>query len=43
MVEKILVVDDEISLQETLSYNLKRQGYEVESVGDGLAELNRIY
>ena len=35
MVEKILVVDDEISLQETLSYNLKRQGYEVESVGDG--------
>ena len=39
MVEKILVVDDEISLQETLSYNLKRQGYEVETVGDGPAAL----
>jgi len=35
MPEKILVVDDEISLQETLSYNLKRQGYEVEIAGDG--------
>jgi DNA-binding response OmpR family regulator len=35
MPERILVVDDEISLQETLSYNLKRQGYEVETVGDG--------
>jgi len=39
MPEKILVVDDEISLQETLSYNLKRQGYEVETVGDGPSAL----
>jgi DNA-binding response OmpR family regulator len=39
MPEKILVVDDEISLQETLSYNLKRQGYEVEAVGDGPSAL----
>ena len=32
---KILVVDDEISLRETLTYNLERQGYLVEAVGDG--------
>ena len=36
MVEKILVVDDEISLQETLDYNLKKQGYEVVTTGDGM-------
>lgn len=35
MAEKILVVDDEISLQETLAYNLKKQGYEVFTSGDG--------
>jgi DNA-binding response OmpR family regulator len=35
MSEKILVVDDEISLQETLDYNLKKQGYEVKTTGDG--------
>ncbi len=39
MPEKILVVEDEISLQETLVYNLTRQGYEVEAVGDGNAAL----
>ncbi|MHC1784024.1 MAG: response regulator [Anaerolineaceae bacterium] len=39
MGEKILVVEDEISLQETLAYNLKKQGYEVEAVGDGLQAL----
>ena len=39
MAEKILVVEDEITLQETLAYNLKRQGYEVETVGDGPAAL----
>ncbi len=37
MSEKILVVEDELSLQETLAYNLTRQGYSVESVGDGLS------
>jgi DNA-binding response OmpR family regulator len=37
MPEKILVVDDELTLQETLPYNLLRQGYEVETVGDGIA------
>ena len=39
MSEKILVVEDELTLQETLAYNLKRQGYDVETVGDGLAAL----
>jgi DNA-binding response OmpR family regulator len=37
--EKILIVEDELTLQETLAYNLKRQGYEVETAGDGLAAL----
>jgi DNA-binding response OmpR family regulator len=35
MVDKILVVEDEIALQETLAYNLIRQGYEVKTCGDG--------
>jgi DNA-binding response OmpR family regulator len=39
MVEKILIVEDEVTLQETLAYNLKRQGYEVEVAGDGAAAL----
>lgn len=33
--KKILVVEDERSLQETLKYNLEKQGYEVEVSGDG--------
>lgn len=33
----ILVVEDEISLRETLIYNLRKQGYLVEAVGDGRA------
>lgn len=41
MADKILVVEDEVSLQETLAYNLKKQGYEVEAVGDGLAALDK--
>jgi DNA-binding response OmpR family regulator len=39
MTEKILVVDDEISLQETLAYNLKKQGYDVETTGNGTEAL----
>lgn len=35
MTEKILVVDDEIALQETLAYSLKKEGYSVEVAGDG--------
>jgi len=37
MVERILVVEDETTLQETLVYNLKRHGYTVAALGDGLA------
>ena len=39
MAEKILVVEDELTLQETLAYNLKRQGYEVETASDGPSAL----
>jgi DNA-binding response OmpR family regulator len=39
MPEKILVVEDEPTLQETLAYNLTRQGYSVETASDGLAAL----
>ena len=39
MTEKILVVEDEPTLQETIAYNLKKQGYDVEIVGDGRAAL----
>jgi DNA-binding response OmpR family regulator len=39
MPESILVVEDEPSLQETLAYNLKKEGYKVEAVGDGLLAL----
>jgi len=35
MKEKILVVEDDPTLQETLAYNLKRQGYEVTTTEDG--------
>jgi DNA-binding response OmpR family regulator len=35
MPEKILVVEDEPSLQETLVYNLEKQGYAVEAAWDG--------
>lgn len=38
--ETILIVEDEPALQETLYYNLERQGYEVEAVGDGQAALD---
>lgn len=33
----ILVVEDEISLREALSYNLAREDYTVEAVGDGVS------
>ena len=35
MTDKVLVIEDEPALQETLAYNLTRQGYEVITVGDG--------
>jgi DNA-binding response OmpR family regulator len=39
MAESILIVEDEPSLQETLVYNLEKQGYTVEAAGDGRAAL----
>lgn len=35
MVEKILVIEDELALNETLIYNLERQGFEVHAAMDG--------
>jgi DNA-binding response OmpR family regulator len=35
MAEKILIVEDELTLQETLAYNLKHQGYDVVTASDG--------
>jgi DNA-binding response OmpR family regulator len=37
MAEKVLVVEDELVLRETLTYNLRKQGYEVDAVADGNA------
>ena len=39
MATKILVVEDDKTLQETLEYNLKRQGYEVVVTGNGRSAL----
>jgi DNA-binding response OmpR family regulator len=36
---KVLIVEDELTLRETLEYNLTRQGYEVSSAADGLTGL----
>jgi DNA-binding response OmpR family regulator len=41
MVEKIMVVEDELTLQETLAYNLKHQGYEVITSGNGLEAIKK--
>jgi len=39
MSETILIVEDELALRETLSYNLKKDGFTVEAVGDGRTAL----
>jgi len=39
MPEIILVVEDEPALRDTLTYNLKKDGFSVEAVGDGSAAL----
>jgi DNA-binding response OmpR family regulator len=39
MPDKILIVEDEPALQETLAYNLARQGYLTETAADGPAAL----
>jgi len=42
MPETILLVEDEPSLQETLAYNLQKQGYLVETSGDGRSALDKV-
>ncbi len=39
MTATILVVEDDDTLQETLAYNLRKEGYLVETAGDGLTAL----
>jgi len=39
MAETILVVEDEPALRDTLTYNLKKDGFTVEAVGDGRSAL----
>ncbi len=41
MAEKILIVEDELTLQETLAYNLKKQGYLVECANDGQSAIDK--
>jgi DNA-binding response OmpR family regulator len=40
MPETILVVEDEPALRDTLTYNLKKDGFDVEAVGDGRLALD---
>jgi DNA-binding response OmpR family regulator len=39
MGEKVLVVEDDAALREMLTYNLTRQGYQIQSAGDGFQAL----
>jgi two-component system OmpR family response regulator len=41
-VARILVVDDEVNLREVVGYALRRDGHQVEAVGDGEAALARV-
>jgi DNA-binding response OmpR family regulator len=38
---KIIIVEDDTTLQETISYNLAREGYTVEAVGDGQSAVDK--
>ena len=40
--KKILVVDDESAILQTLRFNLERSGYAVVTAGDGRSASNRI-
>lgn len=42
MFEKILVVDDEISISDIIEYNLKKDGYETKAAHDGRECLNMV-
>lgn len=39
---KVLLVDDEEDIQEFLSYNLKKEGFEVQTASNGLEALDRL-
>ncbi len=39
---RVLVVDDEPSLAQTVSYTLRREGFDVQTVGDGLAAVDAV-
>ena len=41
MADKILIVEDELTLQETLAYNLKHQGYSVDTASDGKSAIEK--
>jgi phosphate regulon transcriptional regulator PhoB len=41
-IKKVLVVDDEPDIVELVSYNLKKEGFEVSSASDGEEALNRL-
>lgn len=43
MVRKILVVDDEVVLTETIAYNLEQEGYQVITAADGSSALNAVH
>ena len=43
MPEKILLVEDDLTLQETLAYNLKHQEYEVDTADDGQTAINKVH
>ena len=40
MAQKILVVEDETILRETLAYNFTKEGYSVEQAADGPAAID---
>ncbi|MCW5873696.1 MAG: response regulator transcription factor [Anaerolineales bacterium] len=42
MPHKVLVVEDDAAIREALSYNLGREGYQVDSVADGAAALAAV-
>lgn len=43
MARKILVVDDEAVLADTIAYNLEQEGYQVITAADGTSALNAVH
>ncbi|MDR0350230.1 MAG: response regulator, partial [Coriobacteriales bacterium] len=39
---RILVVDDEASITDVVSYNLKKEGYEVQAAADGATAVSMV-